>query len=265
MKETTTEWMHPVKKKDILRVGNVLYAIEENNKMHWRNIAYSDAQSMRGFDYGYNVKTQGVFHLHTLGEAVCLGSYILKHRGQKKLQSVLQTISMGLIGDTVAVWEPKGMFAIDHPEDNLILNKQWYNTQKYLLNTSSEIKALTEKLRAKLGKREENEVVYSEDSQVRFTPAAKIKTWSYTPTALAKNPRLIALVGGIEKAEQLAYIAATHSNKAQFREPHFEEGKYQLRIPGYWISNIWLDVHVIPLTEETRGHAYGTQIGTLNI
>jgi len=153
---------------------------------------------LRKADYGEG------FKMPTAGQVSHLVYASLENRDYyKSAKDVVDTVRKRWItGDTALLWTPSGVYAQDHPkiENGRVSIRASMNEKK---------------LKNKLGSREENSVVYSEDGNVRFTPCG-FQTGRQSSSQLANNAGIVAIFGTLVEAEAIARSSEHYESQPWF-------------------------------------------------
>lgn len=130
------------------------------------------------------------FRMSTMSEIIPLVYTSLKNQNEPAAKNVIQSLhERWITGNTATLYTSKGIFVQDNPEMN-----------------SGVVVMDTKTLENQLGSHQENNVIFSDDGSVRFTPYG-FKKRHQSSSELAKNSGVLALVGSRENAEMLAEIS----------------------------------------------------------
>lgn len=129
------------------------------------------------------------FRMPTMPELVELVHASLENQNHNTAKEVISTLKRYLLvgGNTAVHYFSKGMFVEDNPEMK----------ERRIVRPNFKI------LENKLGKHEENGVIFSDDKRIRFTPY-NYKKKSQNALDLSQNTGVIAFLGGKKKAEKIA-------------------------------------------------------------
>ena len=177
---------------------------------------------LRGAQYG---PEGNGFREPTFGELAPLVHAALGTKDTNEAKRVIETLEgCGMAGKTMAITGREGLFADDNPDLKLI-------DLSYQERVKDGLQQYEDFLKNRLGRREENGVVYSDDGIVRFTPYG-FKLGTQSKLHFSKNRGLIVLVGNIERADMLAEASRHYTLKPSLISEFGETDTLQLRMPG---------------------------------
>jgi len=199
-------------KVSIVRDGNSTYSLDVRSPAKWKEL--------RDADYGRNPETGDPFRMQTMPRAVRLANYGLTNR----IQLVVQAVNRyWLSGNSLMLWTPRGLYAIDSPSQDIIAQLN--------VDNQKALQAIEQGLMARLGKKKKKGVVFSDAGDVRFTPLDKVRLGEQTASRLAKNPGNIVFSGSVENAELNAKTAELYRFKPTFYGVK-DENRLTLRVPA---------------------------------
>ena len=140
------------------------------------------------------------FRMPTIGQLAHLVHASLENRKEyESAREVVKTLKdYWLAGNTALLWTPNGLYAIDEPEikdDRVSIDEKT--------------------LRSKLGSIQKDDVAYSDDGRVRFTPYG-FKVGEQSASDLASNSGIIAIFGTPEEADAVATVSEHYRLKPRF-------------------------------------------------
>lgn len=153
----------------------------------------------------------------TFGELAPLVYASLATNATEQAKQVVSTLrNSWMTGRTMTVTGKEGLLIDDDPSLELLRGN---------------ISAYEKSLRGKLGKRQEDGIVYSDDGNVRFVPYG-FKFYEQSTLQFAGNPGLIAILGSKPRAEMLAKAAEFYRSKPWLGQGFDKTDSAQLRVPG---------------------------------
>ena len=193
--------------------GGMIYSLKNRQGPDtWENI--------RKMNYGKNPKTDVPFRQTTFPEATRIASFGIG----KKIKGVVEAVNnYVLTGNTLVVWTPKEVYAVDIPEQEIV--------EQLGAGNKDYIEKIAQNLKSKLGSREENEVIFSNDNRIRQTKREGLVTGVLNSKSdLAKNRLVITLSGSLKNADLTSQIANNYAqNPAVYALS--DEIKYAVRVP----------------------------------
>jgi hypothetical protein len=141
------------------------------------------------------------FKMPTIAELIPLIYSSLENKNYDSAKNVIETLKYeGITGNTGILDTPKGMYVQDNPK---------LKNRRILMNART--------LERKLGKYEEEGVIFSDDKSIRFVPCGFRKEYRWGD--LAENSGIIALTSSGENAEKL--VKASEHYKHNIFNPYF--------------------------------------------
>ena len=154
-------------------------------------------------NYGINFVDGKPLRQQTFPEAARLANFVLAIRDDENVSPVIEAINRYVLtGNTLTLWTPQGLYAVDFPRDELAeqLNK---DRQKELLEVQ---RSLDKRLSGATGKL----VQTSQDGYVRFTGHDNIIYDVQGRDVFAGNSGLIVVAGNEENAKGLSEASRSY-------------------------------------------------------
>nr|AQS34590.1 hypothetical protein [uncultured archaeon] len=227
----------------VVRDGNVVYSLKSRRgPSKWRNL--------RNADYGKNPENDTPFRQLSFPENERLAFWAFSNDTELAKKPVIQAVnSYWLTGNSLVVYTPKDFIGVDFPEESIVAQ---------LGNDSKEnITRIAESLKARLGKREDNDVVFSDDGRVRWTKREGIFTQDLSSkSALATYRGNIVLSGSLENADLTSKLADKYSANPKFWA---SDAKYAVRVPGLGAGGGRLHVSAGGFGNDGSWYSFGGQ------